>query len=47
MTDVNTTTNYFNASSVDTNGFDVEMTYGMDTAIGEMLLGLNASHASV
>ena len=38
------TTSYFNASSVDTNGFDVEMTYGMDTAIGEMLLGLNATH---
>jgi iron complex outermembrane receptor protein len=38
------TTNYFNASSVDTNGFDIEMSYGMDTAIGEMLLGLNASH---
>ena len=27
------TTNYFNASSVDTNGFDIEMSYGMDTAI--------------
>jgi iron complex outermembrane receptor protein len=38
------TTSYFNASSVDTNGFDVEMSYGMDTAIGEMLLGLNATH---
>ena len=38
------TTSYFNASSVDTNGFDVEMSYGMDTAIGEMLFGLNATH---
>jgi iron complex outermembrane receptor protein len=38
------TTSYFNASSVETNGFDVEMSYGMDTAIGEMLFGLNATH---
>jgi iron complex outermembrane receptor protein len=38
------TTSYFNASSVDTNGFDLELSYGMDTAIGEMLFGLNAMH---
>ena len=38
------TTSYFNAASVETNGFDVEMSYGMDTAIGEMLFGLNATH---
>ena len=38
------TTSYFNASSVDTNGVDIEMSYGMDTAIGEMLFGLNATH---
>ena len=38
------TTSYFNAASVETNGFDVEMSYGMDTQIGEMLFGLNATH---
>ena len=38
------TTSYFNAASVDTNGFDLELSYGMDTAIGEMLFGLNAMH---
>ena len=38
------TTSYFNAASVDTNGFDLEMSYGMDTGIGEMLFGLNATH---
>tara|TARA_B100001142_G_scaffold121779_1_gene123722 strand:- start:1493 stop:4123 length:2631 start_codon:yes stop_codon:yes gene_type:complete len=38
------TTSYFNAASVDTNGIDVEMSYGMDTAMGEMLFGLNATH---
>ena len=38
------TTSYFNAASVETNGFDVEMSYGMDTALGEMLFGLNATH---
>ena len=38
------TTSYFNAASVETNGFDLEMSYGMDTAIGEMLFGLNATH---
>lgn len=38
------TTSYFNAASVDTNGFDVELSYGLDTPIGEMLLGLNATH---
>ena len=34
------TTNYFNASSVDTNGFDIEMSYGLDTAIGVIDLNL-------
>ena len=29
---------------METNGFDVEMSYGMDTQIGEMLFGLNATH---
>ena len=38
------TTSYFNAASVETNGLDVEMSYGMDTALGEMLFGLNATH---
>ena len=38
------TTNYFNASSVDTNGFDVELLYSMETNIGSLLLGLNATH---
>ena len=38
------TTSYFNAASVETNGFDVEMSYGMDTPLGEMLFGLNATH---
>jgi iron complex outermembrane receptor protein len=38
------TTSYFNASSVDTNGFDVELLYSMETNIGSLLLGLNATH---
>ena len=38
------TTSYFNAASVETNGFDVEISYGMDTPLGEMLFGLNATH---
>mgnify|MGYP005725718799 FL=1 len=38
------TTSYFNAASVETNGLDVEMSYGMDTVLGEMLFGLNATH---
>ena len=38
------TTSYFNAASVETNGFDIEMSYGMDTPLGEMLFGLNATH---
>jgi len=38
------TTSYFNAASVETNGLDVEMSYGMDTPLGEMLFGLNATH---
>ncbi len=38
------TTNYFNASSVDTNGFDLEMSYQTDTDAGLLTLGMNATH---
>ncbi len=38
------TTSYFNASSVDTNGFDIELMYSAETNIGSLLLGLNATH---
>ena len=38
------TTSYFNAASVDTNGFDVELLYSMDTNIGNIILGMNATH---
>jgi len=38
------TTSYFNASSVDTNGFDVEMTYDFDTNIGSAQVGLKTTH---
>jgi iron complex outermembrane receptor protein len=37
-------TPYFNASSVDTDGLDIELAYAMDTNIGQLSLGLNASH---
>ena len=37
-------TPYFNASSVDTNGVDIELAYAMDTDIGQLNLGLNATH---
>ena len=38
------TTNYFNASSVETNGFDLEMSYQTDTDAGLLTLGMNATH---
>jgi len=38
------TTNYFNASSVDTNGFDLEMSYQTDTDVGLLTLGMTATH---
>ena len=38
------TTSYFNASSVDTNGFDLEMTYDFDTSIGSAQVGLKSMH---
>ena len=38
------TTSYFNASAVDTNGFDLEMTYDFDTGLGSAQLGLKAMH---
>ena len=38
------TTSYFNAASVDTNGFDVELLYSLDTNIGNIILGMNATH---
>jgi iron complex outermembrane receptor protein len=41
---VGVTTSFFNAAKVDTNGFDFEATYGMDVGIGELLLGINATH---
>jgi len=37
-------TPYFNASSVDTDGIDIELSYAMDTNLGQLSLGLNASH---
>jgi len=37
-------TSYFNASAVDTNGFDLEMTYDFDTGLGSAQLGLKAMH---
>ena len=38
------TTSYFNASAVDTNGFDLEMTYDFDTGLGSAQVGLKAMH---
>ena len=38
------TTSYFNASSVDTNGFDLEMTYDFDTNMGSAQVGLKSMH---
>jgi len=37
-------TSYFNASAVDTNGFDLEMTYDFDTGLGSAQVGLKAMH---
>ena len=37
-------TSYFNASGVDTNGFDLEMTYDFDTGLGSAQVGLKAMH---
>ena len=42
LTGVNTS--YFNASSVDTNGYDVEMTYDFDTSMGSAQVGLKTTH---
>mgnify|MGYP001162558483 FL=1 len=41
---VGVTTSYFNASSVDTKGFDLEMTYDFDTGLGSAQVGLKATH---
>ncbi len=38
------TTNYFNAASVDTNGFDLELSYLADTDAGLLSMGLKATH---
>ena len=37
-------TSYFNASAVDTKGFDLEMTYDFDTGLGSAQVGLKAMH---
>ena len=42
LTGVNTS--YFNASSVDTNGYDLEMTYDFDTSMGSAQVGLKTTH---
>tara|TARA_B110000014_G_scaffold9059_1_gene6313 strand:- start:280 stop:2916 length:2637 start_codon:yes stop_codon:yes gene_type:complete len=41
---VGVTTNYFNAASVDTNGFDFEASYMIDSSMGELDFGLNIMH---
>lgn len=41
---VGVVTPYFNASSVDTDGIDIELSYAMDTNVGQLSLGMNATH---
>ena len=38
------TTSYFNAGYVETDGFDIELSYSMDLASGILGLGLNTTH---